>query len=167
MYTNTDILQNKLTELEIRAYKDNIDIIAVCETLPKELPVDTTKDDFKFVIKGFKAIQNNNGRGICVFIKDDVKYDLISVYDDIFNCSIVFKMKSFNDIFTICLLYRSPNVTEHENDQILTLIDALNKDQTSPNHKLLLMGDFNVPTINWTLECTESIHRDDTKHFDS
>ena len=90
-------------------------------------------------MKGYKTIQRNNGRGICVFIRDNIEYDHVTLYDDIFDCNIVFKIKSFKEIFTICLVYRSPNVTKEENDKILSLIDILNKEQSTPNHKLLLL----------------------------
>ena len=36
LYTNTDRLQNKLTELETFCIENKIDLIAITETLPKE-----------------------------------------------------------------------------------------------------------------------------------
>ena len=32
MYTNTDTLTNKMEELEIQLYKNDIDLVAICET---------------------------------------------------------------------------------------------------------------------------------------
>ena len=47
MYTNTDVLNNKLTELEATASSHNIDVICINETMPKKMnDKNTTADVF-------------------------------------------------------------------------------------------------------------------------
>ena len=59
MYTNTDVLHNKMTEIEAIANNNDIDVIAINETLPKKLPNRfTSPDDFNFLIKGYTTVQN-------------------------------------------------------------------------------------------------------------
>ena len=167
MYTNTDVLTNKLTEIETIAHLNNIDVITINETLPKRLPDKyTSAEDYKFLIKGYKTVHNNKGRGICIFIKESLVFEQVSDYDHIFNLSIVLKfITPDKEILTICLIYRSLNSSEDENNNLLSLIDTLNQHQNSSKHKLLILGDFNLPGINWELECTK--HTDINKHFDS
>ena len=70
LYTNTDRLQNKLIELETYCIENKIDLIAITETLPKENTPD--KANIKFVLDGYTTLQNNTGRGICIFYKDSL-----------------------------------------------------------------------------------------------
>ena len=126
----------------------------------------TTADDFKFIINGYTTIHNNRGRGLCIFIKDSIEFEHIIEYDSFFNKSIVLKIKTTDDeLITICLVYRSPNTPAAENTGLLDLINSISKNQTSPKHKLLIIGDFNLPAIDWHLEATN--HIDQEKHFDS
>ena len=69
MYTNTDVLHNKLDELQILADNNDADIIAITETLLKNMPANTKPEDFAFSLKGYSSIQNYKGRGLCFFIK--------------------------------------------------------------------------------------------------
>ena len=52
IYTNTDVLHNKLEELELTAKNEKADIIAVTEILLKNMPPFTKPEDFVFKIKG-------------------------------------------------------------------------------------------------------------------
>ena len=55
MYTNTDVLHNKLEELQTLADNQNTDIIAITETLLKNMPTDAKPEDFVFSLIGEKA----------------------------------------------------------------------------------------------------------------
>ena len=74
MYTNTDVLHNKLDELEHIATQEKADIIAITETLLKNMPSDTKPEDFVFKIRGYNSILNYNGRGLCFFIREILIY---------------------------------------------------------------------------------------------
>ena len=81
LYTNTDVLHNKLDELETIALKENADVIAITETLLKNMPPHVQPEDFKFKIKGFTTIHNYNGRGLCLFIKENLNFTQLFEYD--------------------------------------------------------------------------------------
>ena len=52
MYTNTDVLLNKMTELESTVNNNLIHIVAINEILPKEMPDKfTSKEDFEISYK--------------------------------------------------------------------------------------------------------------------
>ena len=68
MYTNADMLHNKLEEIETIANNENLDMIAVTETLLKNMPSDVKPEDFVFNIKGYNTVYNYKGRGLCLFV---------------------------------------------------------------------------------------------------
>ena len=73
---------------------------------------------------------------------------------------------SKNDFFTIGIVYRSPNSDESGNIKLLNQIDFISKKFLSSNEKLLLVGDFNFPGINWIDEqCNMSENHSASKFF--
>ena len=92
LYTNTDVLHNKIEELEMYLDKHkDILFIAITETLPKTANSEETKDT-NFKLPGYNCVTNNNGRGVCLFIKKGIEYDIISEYQTIFNPNIFCKI---------------------------------------------------------------------------
>ena len=91
MYTNTDCLTNKLDELELFLQTEDIDIAAICETMPKNKPVDETLNFNK--ISGYKCLENQSGRGVCLFLKDSLQYTRILEYEELFSPSVFCKVE--------------------------------------------------------------------------
>ena len=56
-----DMLHNKLEEIETIANNENLDMIAVKETLLKNMPSDVKPEDFVFNIKGYNTVYNYKG----------------------------------------------------------------------------------------------------------
>ena len=102
LFTNTDTLTNKLTELQNFCSENKIDIIAICESLPKNNNFD--KQDIKFVLEGYASLQNNTGRGVVIFYKETLTISEIpcSLPSAIF-CKIKTNKKQH---FTFGLVYR-------------------------------------------------------------
>ena len=69
LYTNTDYLPNKLEEIETFVHKNNIQVIALVETLDKRIPNDEHAN-INFILPGFKSFHNHHGRGLCLFVKE-------------------------------------------------------------------------------------------------
>ena len=82
LYTNTDVLNNKMDELQMCIQTENIDIVAITETLSKN-----SNDDYTpvFVIDGFTCIQNNDGRGTAVFIRNKFECTRLTQYENLFS----------------------------------------------------------------------------------
>ena len=157
IYTNTDVLHNKLEELELTAKNEKADIIAVTEILLKNMPPFTKPEDFVFKIKGFTTIHNYNGRGLCLFIKDGINHTQVFEYES-FKTSIFVNIPSSNGNLTLGVLYRSPNSSPDENHELVNVINSISKKHLSLKKRFLLLGDFNFPGINWENETTNHVH---------
>ena len=151
--TNTDCLPNKIDEIEHTLKTEHIDIAAINETIPKNI---TTKElkKLKFEIPGYTCINKPEGRGICVYINN--KFEIIERFSDLerlFSPCIFCKIKTTADsTFILGVIYRSPNSSAQENQNILNLIDTVSNKLLSSGDKLLLVGDLNCPDIDWASE---------------
>ena len=75
IYTNADVLTNKLEELQSIIQQEDADIVAITEVLPKNMifPV----EEFEFELQGYQFVSNiqiaksKGGRGICFTSKKD------------------------------------------------------------------------------------------------
>ena len=163
MYTNTDQLQNKLFELETFCAEHKIDLVAITETLPKQNVPD--KDCIKFNLNGYQTLQNNSGRGVCIFYKDSLTVNEIPHDFNSFPCSIFCNIKTnTNEKLTLGLVYRSPNSSAEDNIKLINYLNSFLPKLKSGNDKLLLMGDFNLRDIDWEQEsCSKDDHDVNTK----
>ena len=157
MYTNADMLHNKLNEIEQIALSENLDIIAITETLLKKMPLDSKPEDFIFKIKGYITINNHNGRGLCLFIKEHINFEQVLVYD-YFKPSILIKIKNSQCNFTLGVFYRSPNASNEDDNLLIKLLNDISSKNMSLNNKLIIMGDFNLPGIDWNLERSKHLN---------
>ena len=79
IYTNTDMLSNKLNELQLFVEKEDIDLVFITETLSK-FPYQNGDDkDITFTLQGYDYYYCNKGRGVAVFIKKC--YDVVEIKD--------------------------------------------------------------------------------------
>ena len=88
-------------------------------------------------------------------------------FDDVFNPSVVCKLNP-NSVCPVIVVvtYRSPNIQDKESENLNTLIDTLS--EKFMNSKLIIVGDFNFPEINWTLDsCSGGISRPPRKFLNT
>lgn len=129
-----------------------IDVIALTETLSKFESAED-QSDINFIIPGFTNYQNNSGRGVCVFIKDTFSVTQMMECESMFSPLVYCKISSKgNDSFIRGTVYRSPNSSHDENEQLLKQINQVSQLATKQMCKLLLVGDFNFREINWENE---------------
>ena len=157
MYTNTDTLTNKMEELEIQLYKEDIDIVAICETLPKNCD---DNEIFNFdTISGYKCIDIQKGRGVCIFIKNSLQFTRCYNYESLFSPSVFIRVHiSNNESFVLGVIYRSPNSDNELNNAFLNQLELVTKECNKFNDKLIIMGDFNLPEIDWNTESCNKAH---------
>ena len=97
-----------------------------------------------FILPGYNCITNNEGRGVCLFIKHGIEYEVISDYKQIFNSYIFCRIEEpDSDPFVIGVIYRSPNGTDDEADNLNELINHVSIKHK--NTKMVIVGDFNFP----------------------
>ena len=154
LYTNTDFLQNKLNLIELFVTQHDIDVIALTETLNKFESVED-QANVNFIIPGYTNYQNNYGRGVCVFIKNTFSVTQLTDCEKLFTPSVYCKVSTKdNENFLLGVVYRSPNCSHEENEQLLKQINHVSEMASTQQSKLLLVGDFNHKNIDWESECS-------------
>ena len=150
LYTNADTLTNKMDELELFLNNHKkIDVIAINESLPKNSSSD--KNKINFILPGFNCIQNNSGRGVCLFINENLDFVRINQFENYFNPNIFVKISiSKDDSFILGVIYRSPVSNEIDNKGLNELFNSVSN--TYQNKKIIIIGDFNYPEIDWLTE---------------
>ena len=117
---------------------DNIDIIGIVETIPKNLNKDTHPEDINVVIKGFNTIKNNKGRGLCLFVKEGLDVIRLPDIEKVFETSIFCKIKTKSEAFTAGLVYRSTSSNEL-NDKLFDQINQICAQHKHVNDELLII----------------------------
>ena len=140
VYTNADSQQTN--------------IIAITKILPKNCRYPLQEKEI--AIPGYQLFSNINQQGISIrgtviYTHSSLKatdYVLTSEFAD----SIWVKIHlNNNDNLIIGCVYRSPNSTPENNDNFLALLSRVA--ETDPSH-LLILGDVNLPDINWNTMTT-------------
>ena len=159
MYTNSDCLTNKMPELERLVSLNSVDVIAVSETLPKNKQSDI---NYTFHLTGYQTYQVNDGRGVCLFIKEHLEATRLEDDEKLFSPNVFVKVKLHdkNDYVILGVMYRSPNSSNQETDSLIKQLDYIYTKYVSS--KVVIMGDFNFSNIDWSQEtCNTGIDEKD------
>ena len=146
-YTNADTLHNKKTELYTRiTCEDSPDAIIVTEALPKTHGSGIGFPELQ--MDGYNLYHNDTtqGRGIVIYVRKSLKAWEIPVksnFEEYLSINIELNNK---EKLTICAIYRSPNSSPDNNQNLIELFRVLEKENKT---SLLIIGDFNYPGINW------------------
>ena len=158
LYTNADSLRNKMPELNVRLNskllaKEEVHIIAVVEVIIKTGDEDTELCELQ--IKGYDMFYSNlspkDGRGVVVYAKTELEASPVIFHEE-FHESVWISIpmgSDGKDKMLIGCVYRSPNSSDVNNDNLLRLINDANN---TPFSSILILGDFNFPHIDWELE---------------
>lgn len=144
LYTNADSLNNKMAELNAIADVENVDIICVTETLPKNI-VDRA-EYVNMELEGYIGYHSNTGRGVSIYVRENIKCELIKI-DIEYNDNIWVKITMNNNCkVLIGCIYRSPNSDQRNNDTLLRVLQAaMNVNSTNK----IIVGDFNYKEVDW------------------
>ena len=147
-YKSTDNLISKRNKLYYSITSVKSEIICITEILPKNasLPV----DDCELQIQGFDCFTNKSKslshRGVLIYTKKCLKAVAVHFseldYREYVDCKLSSKN---NGLLRILCIYRSLNNKIDNNNNLNLLISESSK----LNGRLLIVGDFNYPTINW------------------
>jgi hypothetical protein len=163
LFTNPDMLDNKMAELlsYVNEYKPLI--IGVAEVKPKHYRYapDTTTYD---VFQGYKMYQKNinekKGRGVLLYVHKSLNPEQVHVFED-YEESVWAEVSLVNqDKLLVGVVYRSGSGSDENNRLMMTMMRELS--QTSYSHKLI-MGDFNFTDIDWAEWSTP--HNEDHLEF--
>ena len=146
-YSNVDCLtQIKKVELEYIIENSSPKIIGLTEIYPKNCVYDL--DESAYHIENYDMFLSpiGKGRGVILYTKKKLLAKLVTLDTD-FNESIWCKIHlDKTDQMLLGCIYRSPNSTTANSEQLTTLINKLHKEKYS---HLLVVGDFNYREINW------------------
>ena len=146
LYTNADGLLNKKDELLLQTDKMKPKIIAITETVPKNIS-DFVLSEYKLEI--FEIFHNENPkRGVALYIDRTLQ---AQACDTLNKCTFreaiwcQFQTEAKEKVLVGCI-YKSPNTTE---DNLKELYRLFQKEEIQNYDKVCIMGDFNFPDMNW------------------
>lgn len=166
MYTNADQLTlSKKHELQTLSQNEKPHIIAICEVKTK---VGALKNLHEYEFGEYTQanqtnVNNTKGRGILILAHNSIKHLIVKVAPMEFEeaCSIEVRL-SAGDLLLFACLYRSPSktkTTDEDNIKLNTLMRTISSEKKYSHN--CIIGDFNLPTINW--ENWTTPHGEDSK----
>ena len=148
-YTNVQSLLKKLPELNKIILENDIKLAGITETWAS-----SDMRDSEFHIEGFNMYRadrssSKRGGGVLMYIHESlVSVPYAQLDSNGFEDSVWALINAGSDNrILVGNIYRSPNSSEENNSKLLELL-ALAKQQAKITH-LLVMGDFNMPEIDY------------------
>ena len=142
LYTNADTMSNKFHEIETHISYYNADLVLITEYLSKNA---TSNFSNVYNINGFHCLENNVGRGVCIYYKKELNITVHDKINDMYRPSLFINIKTENKPLNVGLIYRSPNSDENDNKKLNKQINFATKKLKN----LVMFGDFNHPNIDW------------------
>jgi hypothetical protein len=166
MYTNADSISNKMDELRLIAANYRPHIIAITEYKPKNARFDLTTPEI--ALTGYNTFVNpttkgDGLRGCVLYVSTELSANQLDLDLEHKDATWI-KIKLVNkDCLVVGCVYRSPSAEKLANANLSRSI--LRVAEQAHSH-LLIMGDFNYPTIDWaTCTSTKKDTNDDSNVF--
>jgi ribonuclease P/MRP protein subunit RPP40 len=145
-YVNARSIINKRDELELYIFDENPDIIGITETWALD-----NIEDAELSIDGYAMMRKDRvmgtkvrGGGVILYVKNSIS---VFLREDFFEinfqecvwCDIVIGREKT----LVGLCYRAPDSSKAQDEALFKMLAAASKE------KILVMGDFNFPELNW------------------
>ena len=147
LYFNGRSILGKIDELKIIVEKGKYDLIAITETwLTNEI------NNELIALPGYTAIRQDRdqkrGGGVLMYIREPLTFKQLRIINreqnEIIWCEI--NLRKPKTLILGCT-YRAPNCNEPENKALYNKIREVCL--SHPNSTIVLVGDFNLPKIDW------------------
>ena len=145
LYANVQSLLSKKKEIEQLTEVQEFDIL-----LFTEVWIDEEHQDFELYIRGYQnpSIDRNCRCGACVYVREGLDYINVEppyrMKESVWIC-----VKTSNNVERLYgCLYKSPNSEIENNENLLRNISWAK----SEYEEVVLVGDFNMPGIDWVNE---------------
>ena len=148
LYTNIQSIQSKIYELEANVAVLDPDIILLTETWCNQSIPDAALSINNYVLETDLRRDRNNtangvGGGLLVYAKPGLKILPCDKFNDNeFNQFCYFKIETKGTPLNIVLVYRPPGSNMQNSDQLCNMLKNMDK-------HTILIGDVNLPEINW------------------
>ena len=133
MYINADNLMNKRTELDALIALHNPAVIGIVEVKPKNYRYKI--QECEITIPGydiFHNIEEEEGRGICLHVKQELKPTLVELDSKCQECVFIKCELTKGESLVLGLVYRSPSSSEENNAKLNRTME--NIVGTKPTH---------------------------------
>ena len=148
-YTNADSLLNKRDELQTEISAKDPDFIVITEVYPKSVkPTDINRVELE--LKGYDIIiweATDNSRRMCIYHKSELAVNECKDFKDSRfqeSCWCVVNLDS-NERLLLGAIYHSPSSSAINTNKLNMLLHSA----VEKYDYLVLIGDFNFPTIDW------------------
>ena len=139
---------NKLNELNALVQIKNPGVVGICET-------HTYSDIPNSIIcpEGYNILRkdrNKYGGGVAILIRTDIMVKTVnvpSIYDKLELICTDIAVRG--TMFRIIVYYRPPHYNSHDLDYLSASIDCISSLMSSCTHNTILLGDFNLPNVDW------------------
>ena len=143
-YTNCQGLKNKLNKIKTVTSLYECPVLCLTET---HLHPDIL--DAEIYIENYKAYREDctvgkEGGGSIIYVHNTVSSSIIDTFKAPDSLAVHISLPVCS--FTLVCVYRSQSLTEKENYKIIQQIDKL---KVPDNEELIVVGDFNLPNVNW------------------
>ena len=158
LYLNAQSMNKKLININNQALSVSADIIVISETWHSEHH-HYVMDSFSMISEQPRLNTSNNAGGIAIFVKNTLKGHFSPISKKRTNTKYAqdAQICAITGLgLTIWGLYRSPNIQPAHDKSLLLKLKNL---QLGP--KDIILGDFNLPTIDWdTMTAKDRTHAD-------
>ena len=148
LYTNADGLLNKITELKLILVNDDYKFACITETQfhGDILEAEYTIPNYKYFKEDRK---NKDGGGSIIYVHKSIQGKKLNLFE---GCESLAVKITFDDIeFILVCLYRTPSLSEQGNKCLLENIDKLPVEEN-----ILIVGDVNLPHVDWEVGCVKA-----------
>ena len=157
-FVNLNSLFNKVPFVDLLLKQYNIDVLGVGETWLVQSIADSYVDINNYRLVRRDSPSNVRKHGIAIYIRQCIKF--IEVPCNIDN-TVIIKLTE-QDVY-ILFVYRPPSNNAATDDLLATFIRGF-----CPDKEVILMGDFNLPSLRWENDnpAESYISRTDSKFLD-
>ena len=121
--------------------------IALCETFLSDVI-----SDFEISISNYNIIRCDRysriGGGVCIYLKQSICYDLLLSYSNSV-CDLLI-IRLIQPELIVILIYRPPSCSGPQFEDVILKMKSVMFKLASPLPNIIMLGDFNLPTMSWS-----------------
>ena len=154
---------NKIEELKLEVRNNEPLLLAICEIKPKYFRYELNEAEIQIPNYNlhYNSLERNDERGIAFYIHNTIDANQVhpksiareSIWLEI-------ELKNQDKLLAGCV-YRSPSNTKEQNNDFIQMMREMTQHQYSHT---LIMGDFNLPKIDWNIWESTSADLADTNN---
>ena len=146
-YTNANYFSNKVTELSVLASVKKFKIMCVTETHFNDEIKDAEISIPNYIVHREDRSRDTNGGGSAIYTHNSLSVEKLDWFKGSESIAIKVNLDS-TELYIVCLYRSTSLVTLEENEKLLYQIANI---PTSPDINLVVIGDLNLPDIDWEL----------------